>query len=194
MKQDIIIAGVGGQGILSIAAIIGHAVLENGLHIKQSEVHGMAQRGGAVHANIRISDQEIYSDVIPHGNADLILAVEPVEALRYLPWLSPDGWLVSNEVPFKNIPNYPDEEKVLGFIKNREHHFLFDARKIAEEHGSARAVNMAMLGAASEFLKLPEASLEESIRVRFSQKGEKVIESNLNVFKSSRRLVENNIC
>ena len=107
MKKDIILAGVGGQGILSIAATIGFAAIEAGLHIKQSEVHGMSQRGGDVQSHLRLSDSEIASDLIPFGKADMIISVEPMESLRYLPMLSPDGWLITNTTPFINIPNYP---------------------------------------------------------------------------------------
>jgi len=108
MKCDVILAGVGGQGILSIAATIGLAAVERGLFLKQSEVHGMSQRGGDVQSHLRISDSEIHSDLIPHGGADLIISVEPMEALRYLPWLAPEGWVITNSVPYINIPDYPD--------------------------------------------------------------------------------------
>ena len=112
MKKDIILSGVGGQGILSIAAVIGQAALKDGLYLKQAEVHGMSQRGGDVQSNLRLSDRPIASDLIPTGKCDLIISLEPMEALRYLPYLSPEGWLVTNAVPFVNIPNYPAEEAV----------------------------------------------------------------------------------
>ncbi|MCD4681496.1 MAG: 2-oxoacid:acceptor oxidoreductase family protein, partial [Bacteroidales bacterium] len=105
MKKDIILAGVGGQGILSIAAIIGYAAVNTGLFLKQAEVHGMSQRGGDVQSNLRLSDKEIASDLIPKGKADLIISVEPMESLRYLPWLSTEGWLITNTNPYINIPN-----------------------------------------------------------------------------------------
>ena len=106
-KKDIILAGVGGQGILSIATVIGWAALDQNLHLKQAEVHGMSQRGGDVQSNLRLSRERIWSDLIPKGGCDLILSLEPMEALRYLPWLAPDGWIVTNTTPFVNIPNYP---------------------------------------------------------------------------------------
>ena len=105
MKTDIILSGVGGQGILSIATIIGEAATRMGLTLKQAEVHGMSQRGGDVQSILRLSDGPIASDLIPFGSADLILSLEPMEALRYLPYLSQEGWFISSSAPFKNIPN-----------------------------------------------------------------------------------------
>jgi indolepyruvate ferredoxin oxidoreductase beta subunit len=110
MKNDIILSGVGGQGILSIAAAIGLAAVESELFLKQSEVHGMSQRGGDVQSHLRLSDKSIASDLIPYGRADLIISVEPMESLRYLPWLSKDGWLVTSSNPYINIPDYPPPE------------------------------------------------------------------------------------
>ena len=114
MKKDIILSGVGGQGILSIATVIGWAALEENLHLKQAEVHGMSQRGGDVQSNLRLSSEPIFSDLIPKGECDLILSLEPMEALRYLPWLSRAGWIVTNTTPFVNIPNYPAIEDVMA--------------------------------------------------------------------------------
>ena len=145
MKKDIILAGVGGQGILSIAAVIGKAALNSGLQLKQAEVHGMSQRGGDVHSNLRISDHEIYSDLIPYGSADLIISVEPMEALRYLPWLSKNGWLISNNVPHINIPDYPEMQKVYQTIESIGHHVLISADQMAKYLGMARSANMVIV-------------------------------------------------
>ncbi len=131
MKSDIILSGVGGQGILSIAATIGMAALENHLHLKQAEVHGMSQRGGAVQSHLRISEKEIASDLIPLGKADLIISVEPMESLRYLPWLSENGWLVTNTTPFANIPDYPDMKEVLAEIEMLPHQIAINADEIS---------------------------------------------------------------
>ena len=108
MKKDIILAGVGGQGILSIATIIGEAATNANVQLKQAEVHGMSQRGGDVQSNLRLSNEEIYSDLIPKGKADMIIAMEPMEALRYADCLSADGVIITSSAPFVNIPNYPD--------------------------------------------------------------------------------------
>src|SRR5512133_709164 len=163
MKKDIILAGVGGQGILSIAAVIGMAALNSGLQLKQAEVHGMSQRGGDVHSNLRIADHEIFSDLIAYGKADLIISAEPMESLRYLPWLSKDAWLVTNSQPFFNIPNYPDPELLLSEIEKFPFHILLNADDIAKEVGNVKASNMVILGGASPFLYLEISSLELAI-------------------------------
>lgn len=149
MKKDIILAGVGGQGILSIAATIGTAALSTGLFLKQAEVHGMSQRGGDVQSNLRISDREIASDLIPQGKADMIISVEPMESLRYLPMLSPDGWLVTNTKPYINIRNYPEMDKLMAEIEAQPRHIALDADEIARQMGSPKSANMVILGAAS---------------------------------------------
>jgi indolepyruvate ferredoxin oxidoreductase, beta subunit len=193
MKKDIILAGVGGQGIVSIAAVIGYAALEAGFFLKQSEVHGMSVRGGDVQSNLRISDQEIASDLIPCGKADLIIAVEPLESLRYLPYLGPDGWVITNTKPFVNIPEYPDMEKVMTEIQKLPHHVALDAEEIAKKTGSAKAANTVILGAASPFLGMEYSKLEDAIRFIFRNKGEEIIELNLQALKAGRELADQNI-
>jgi indolepyruvate ferredoxin oxidoreductase beta subunit len=149
MKNDIILAGVGGQGILSIAAAIGLAAVANDLFLKQSEVHGMSQRGGDVQSHLRLSDKPVSSDLIPYGKAELIISMEPMESLRYLPWLSEKGWLVTNSNPFINIPDYPETEEIIREIKKIRNHIIIDADAIAKYSGSARSGNIVILGAAS---------------------------------------------
>jgi len=184
MKKDIILAGVGGQGILSIAACIGLAAVDNGLFLKQAEVHGMSQRGGAVQSNLRLSDKEIASDLIPYGQADLIISVEPLESLRYLPWLRSDGWLITSSNAFVNIPNYPDKEAVKAEIKKIKNHIFIDAEAIAKELGSVRSANMVMLGAAAPFLEMPFEQIEKAIAKLFGNKGEAVVELNQKAMKA----------
>lgn len=190
MKKDIILAGVGGQGILSIAAIIGTAAVSSGLYVKQAEVHGMSQRGGDVQSNLRLSSAPIASDLIPFGKADMIISVEPMESLRYLPLLAPDGWLITNTTPFVNIPNYPDVTDVLKEVARVKHHIIIDADKMATEAGSARSANVVILGAASPFLDIPMEILEKAIRAIFGRKGEEVVNSNLNALRSGRQLAD----
>lgn len=186
MKSDIILSGVGGQGILSIAATIGMAALENNLYLKQAEVHGMSQRGGAVQSHLRISENEIASDLIPLGKADLIISVEPMESLRYLPWLSEKGWLVTNTTPFVNIPDYPDMKLLIAEIEKLSHHIAINADEIARQVKSPRSSNMVMLGAASPFLDIPYESLEKGIQKIFGRKGEKIVQLNIEALKAGR--------
>jgi len=186
MKSDIILSGVGGQGILSIAAVVGMAALENNLFLKQAEVHGMSQRGGAVQSHLRISEKEIASDLIPLGKADLIISVEPMESLRYLPWLSEKGWLVTNTTPFINIPDYPDMKDLLAEIEKLSHHVAINADEIARHVKSPRSSNIVMLGAASPFLDIPYESLENGIRKIFGRKGEKIVQLNKDALKAGK--------
>jgi indolepyruvate ferredoxin oxidoreductase beta subunit len=186
MKCDIILAGVGGQGILSIAATIGLAAVEKNLFLKQAEVHGMSQRGGDVQSHLRLSDTEIHSDLIPHGSADLIISVEPMEALRYLPWLSADGWIVTNSVPYVNINDYPAADDVITELGKQPHVIIIDADAIARDLGSSKSGNMVILGAASTFISLPFESLENAIRQLFRRKGEEVVDLNLKALRAGR--------
>jgi len=193
MKNDIILAGVGGQGILTIAAAIGLAAVENNLYIKQAEVHGMSQRGGDVQSHLRLSDNEISSDLIPYGGANLILSVEPMEALRYLPWLSGNGYLVTSSNPFVNIPEYPETDDILSEVKKLHNNIIIDAEQVARDAGSARAANIVMLGAASHFIAVPYFSLENSIRTLFGKKGDEIVELNLKALKAGKDIVDLNI-
>ncbi len=190
MKSDIILSGVGGQGILSIAAVIGMASLENNLFLKQAEVHGMSQRGGAVQSHLRISDKAIASDLIPEGRADLIISVEPMESLRYLPWLSQKGWLVTNTTPFVNIPDYPEMETLIAEIEKVPQHITINADEIARKVKSPRSSNIVMLGAASPFIDIPYQSLENGIKKIFERKGEKIVQFNIDALNAGREFSE----
>ena len=190
MKTDIILSGVGGQGILSIAAAIGEAALKEGLYMKQAEVHGMSQRGGDVQSNLRLSDQPIASDLIPLGHADLIISLEPMESLRYLPYLNKEGWLVTNSQPFINIPNYPDMEKVNAELAKLPHKVVLDVEAIAKEAGSVRAANIVMLGAATPFLGLEYEKIEEGVRNIFARKGEEIVAMNLKALKAGYEIAQ----
>lgn len=190
MKTDIIIAGVGGQGILTIAACIGMAAMKGNLYMKQSEVHGMSQRGGAVQSNLRISDHEISSDLIPLGQADLIIAVEPMESLRYLPWLSAYGYLVTNTTPVKNIDDYPELNELLEAVRSVKNHIVIDADNIARDIGSIRSSNIVMLGAATPYINLKYQTFEDGITGVFGRKGKEVTEVNLRALKAGREFSE----
>ncbi len=186
MKKDIILAGVGGQGILSIAACIGLAALREGLQLKQAEVHGMSQRGGAVQSHLRISDSPIASDIISEGRANIILSVEPMEALRYLPMLASDGWVVTSINPFVNIPNYPLLDDILREIWKCHHYVTVDADDMAKNAGSIKAANMVMLGAASPLLGLTATSLEAGVSELFAAKGQAIVDLNIKAFRAGR--------
>jgi len=187
MKQDIILAGVGGQGILSIAYIIDNAALADGLAFKQAEVHGMAQRGGAVQSHMRLSDGTIWSDLIPKGEADMIMSVEPLEAVRYFDFLRPDGIVITSSTPFRNIPDYPDLDKVLDAVRKAPRSVVLDSEKLAKEAGTVKAQNIVLLGAASSFLILKEASLLRTIETLFRGRGPTVLEANLKAFELGKK-------
>ena len=187
VKQDIILAGVGGQGILSIAFVIDSAALEDGLRLKQAEVHGMAQRGGAVTSHLRLSRKPIFSDLVPKGRADLILSVEPLEALRYLEYLAPGGKVISSSAPYKNIPDYPEVGSVLAKLREFPSSVVIDSEKLAKEAGSSRAQNIVMLGAASPFLIIKEESLRKYVEVLFKARGETIVQTNLKAFELGRK-------
>lgn len=186
MKTDIILAGVGGQGILTIATIIGYAAIKADLNLKQAEVHGMSQRGGDVQSHLRISDREIFSDLIPYNQADMILSVEPMESLRYIPYLSEKGWLITNDKPVLNIPNYPDLEKVFSEIGLIENSLLINADDLAKQIDAPRSMNIIMLGAASNHIDIPYEYFCEGIKTIFSRKGENIIEQNLRALETGK--------
>ena len=183
MKKDIILCGVGGQGILSIATIIGEAATKAGLHLKQAEVHGMSQRGGDVQSNLRLSTEPIYSDLIAMGGTDVVISMEPMEALRYLPYLSKNGTIVTSSKPFINIPDYPDETALQAELDSLPSVVKMDIESIAKDAGNARGANMVLLGMAAPFIEIVTVDqLREAIAVIFARKGEKIVESNLKAF------------
>ena len=180
MKTDIILCGVGGQGILSIATIIGEAAMKEGLYIKQAEVHGMSQRGGDVQSNLRLSSSPIHSDLIGNGQANVIISMEPMEALRYLPYLNKEtGWIITSSVPFVNIPNYPDMEQINSEYANMKNAISIDIEKLAKDNGIPRSANVILLGAALKALGIDREMVENAIRTVFGRKGESVVEANI---------------
>lgn len=186
MKTDIVLAGVGGQGILSIATILANAALSENLHIKQAEVHGMSQRGGDVHSMLRLSSDPIASDLIRRGTADLVVSLEPMEALRYVPFLSKKGWIVTNTVPFLNIEKYPEMETVMADLERHGNVVAFDVDTVAKEVASPRTSNMVLLGAASPFIELDADAIERAIATVFGPKGDAIVEMNVKAFRAGR--------
>lgn len=184
MIKNIILSGVGGQGILTIASIIDLAAMHSGLNVKQAEVHGMSQRGGDVQSNLRISDEEIYSDLIPKGKADIILSMEPLEALRYLPYLQKDGIIITASGFFKNIPNYPDENEIINAIKNSGFKYiLIDSDEIAKNL-SPRSLNVVIAGAVAPIIGIDSNVMKESVKELFAAKGEDVVAMNVKAFET----------
>ena len=191
MHKNVILAGVGGQGVLTLAGIIDHAAMQSGLLIKQAEVHGMSQRGGAVQSHLRISDQEIFSDLIPKGKADMIISLEVMEALRYIPYLADGGIILTATEMVKNIPNYPDEEGIMDQIKNSGFkHIFVDARNTAIEAGSAKAENVVMVGLASKFLGIEKKQFQNSLKELFASKGDDIVNMNLKAFDLGEELAK----
>ena len=186
MQKNIILAGVGGQGILSIAFVIDHAAMDAGFNFKQAEVHGMAQRGGAVQSNLRYGDAEIWSDIIPTGKADMILAVEPLEALRYRQFLRPGGWVVASTTPFVNIPNYPESDTLLAELAQIENIVLVDTAHFARAAGNRRSQNMVTVGAASPLLDFADERMLAFVEKLFARKGEKTVRVNQRAFRFGR--------
>jgi len=188
MKYDIVLCGVGGQGGISVSVVIAKAAMAEGLKVKQSEVHGMSQRGGEVLAHLRLADTEPASPTIPHGTASLILSFEPLEGLRYLPWLNAKtGVLVSATKPLINMSAYPEPAVVMAELDALPNKVLLDADAIAREAGNAKAGNMVLVGAASKLLPVKEESLKQAIRELFARKGEAVVEANLKAFEYGRK-------
>jgi indolepyruvate ferredoxin oxidoreductase beta subunit len=189
MKQDVVLAGVGGQGVLSVAAVLAEAARRQGLVVRQGEVHGMSQRGGAVQATLRLADRPIEGDLVARGAVDLILGAEPVEALRYLEYLAPGGRLVTAADPYENVPDYPPIEEVLAAVRAVPGSIVVEAAALAREAGSGRVANVVMVGAASAFLPLPAEVIEACLRDGFAAKGERVVAANLRAFALGRAAV-----
>jgi len=190
MKINIILSGVGGQGILTIAAVLDTAALDQDLFVKQSEIHGMSQRGGAVNSHVRISDKEIYSDIIPTGAAEIILSVEPMELLRQLPFLKKNGWLITDSKTFENILDYPKKDNLYKQIKSHPNHLIINATDEAKKIGNSKVANMILLGAASALIPLPEESLLNAIKKLFKNKSKKILQLNIEAFEKGKELAK----
>lgn len=182
MKKDIVLCGVGGDGIVSVAKIISDAALNMGMNLKQSEIHGMSQRGGSVFSHLRLSDEPIFADVIPEGKADIILSSEPMEALRYLPWLDKEGWVITNSDPFVNINNYPDIENVYAELSKLKNVVAFNANEVAKQI-KARP-NMVLLGATIPYLGIELSKVEAAIANIFGKKGQDVVDLNIEAVRA----------
>ncbi len=192
MTTNIILAGVGGQGILTLAGVLDLACLNNNFLFKQSEIHGMSQRGGSVHSHVRISENTIYSDIIPLKGADAIVATEPMELLRYLHYLKPEGWLITDNETVENIRSYPDKESLFELIAQHKNHLIVNATEQARKIGNANISNMILLGILSQFVPLKERGLKAAIKTLFEHKGERIVQMNIDAFEIGITLVPDN--
>jgi indolepyruvate ferredoxin oxidoreductase beta subunit len=187
--HGIVISGVGGQGALSLAQILLEALRRTGLQALQSEIHGMSQRGGSVHAHVSYADFPITSPIIDEGCADLLIALEPLEALRHVALLRMDGALVVSEEPQTAMEGYPPLDDVYAALKAVPGAHLLDTEDLARRLHHRQAGGMALLGMASHFLPVSEAIWREVITERFAAKGPRVTEKNLEAFDEGRGLV-----
>ncbi|MBE2252839.1 MAG: indolepyruvate oxidoreductase subunit beta [Myxococcus sp.] len=183
MNFDLVLCGVGGQGVLSTAYVIDHAAVDAGLHFKQPEIHGMSQRGGAVSAQVRLGSAPIASDLISAGEARAVLSVEPLESLRYLSLLSKDGWVFTDVTPLKNMADYPDTAKLYEVLFSLPRVVAVNATRLAARAGASKAQNMVVLGAAASLLPFAVELLEKHLRALFQVKGEHVVKANLKAFQ-----------
>lgn len=186
MKFDVVVAGVGGQGVVSLAAMGAEAARRAGFHVKQTEEHGMAQRGGSVSAQLRIGDGVVHSELIPSGTADLVLSMEPLESLRYLPMLSRRGTVVAAAEPVVNFEAYPPIDAVLAHLRAMSGCLVIEADRLAREAGSTRVTNTVLLGAASHLFPIQAEGFEETLEAAFRPRGEKMLRANLAGFRLGR--------
>jgi indolepyruvate ferredoxin oxidoreductase beta subunit len=187
MKHDIVMIGVGGQGILTMAYLFDNAAVARGMHVKQAEIHGMAQRGGAVFTHVRISDEPVTSDLIPEGKADMILSMEPLEVQRYLNFLSPKGMIITSNQAFHNISNYPDEKLMMDALFHLGSVAIVDSKRIATLGGASQGQNMAMVGMALPWLPFEVSDFAPYVHKLLGRKGDEIVNSNVKVIELGAR-------
>lgn len=179
MKADVVLCGVGGQGVLTVAGLLAEAARRRGLHVRQGEIHGMSQRGGAVEATLRMSDAPIAGPQIGRGRVDLLIATEPLEALRNVDRLAPSGVAVAATDPVDDIDGYPDLDELLDRLRALPRAVLVPAGALARKAGAVKAANVVVVGAALPFLPLDAEGVESVIRDAFAARGERLVEANL---------------
>lgn len=187
MATNVIFAGVGGQGVILASKVLMEVAREAGFDVKESEVHGMAQRGGSVECNVRIDDR-VYSPLIPKGGADYVVSFELLEAMRKIDYLAPDGWLIVNRLQVDPAPvktgamEYPDniEEWITANIPNQR---VIETKDLLREAGNKKALNIVMLGVLSNYLGFSEEAWHQAIR---NQVKEKFLDLNLKAFDLGR--------
>jgi indolepyruvate ferredoxin oxidoreductase beta subunit len=194
---NIYISGVGGQGIIKTSTVIGEAAMKSRMPVVMSEVHGMAQRGGGVSTELKIGDS--YSPIIENGSADILISFEPVEALRAIPKISNNTYVIVNKSPIypfnlreSEIP-YPDIEIILEELNNKSREvFALDANKIANESGHPLSMNMVMLGSVTAINGFPlkKEIIIDSMKVNLPEKS---LDINLKAFENGFSFVKSRI-
>ncbi|AAM31790.1 Indolepyruvate oxidoreductase, subunit [Methanosarcina mazei Go1] len=190
-KLDLLITGVGGQGAILASDIIGKAAVISGIPIRAAETHGMAQRGGSVVNHIRLGSD--LGSMIPKKGADIMLALEPMEAVRYLDFLKDGGVIIVNTqsiIPVtvtSGLSKYPEVQEILDALSEKYVVKAFNADELAHEAGSRLAMNVAMVGAVSGYLPISKEVLLESVKVLVPKK---TIEINIRAFEMGREEVE----
>lgn len=187
----LVVAGVGGQGALTIAQIILGAAWMDGYHVLQSEVHGMSQRGGEVSAHIIFSKDPVMSPTIEEGDADLLLGLEPLETLRHLTYLKKEANIITSITTIENMENYPTSKKILNLLKSIDGVIMIDSDLIAEEIHFSHGGNITLLGYASNYLPVNGEVWDKAIKERFKNKGNKIVDKNLLAFKTGKKLISN---
>lgn len=191
---NVVIVGVGGQGVLLTSKIIAETALEQGLDVKQSEVHGMAQRGGSVISHVRFG-KKVYSPIVSEGDADLLIGFEPLETARYIHYLKKDGIVIYNTYRISSITvsigaeKYPEDiDEIIK--KNAKKVYPLDGTKLAVEAGDKRALNIVLLGASLKYLPLNKnivlKAIENSVKGKALEINKKAFELGLELFKNAK--------
>jgi len=190
MVTSILLVGVGGQGTILASNVLAKGLVEAGYDVKMSEVHGMAQRGGSVTTQIRFGDK-VYAPTIGLGEADVLVAFELMEALRYIEYLKPDGKVIVNNLEIPSAPilagrvDYP--EGILEELQSKADTIVIDAVKIAKELGNERAMNIVLFGALSKILNLDDIDWESVIS---STVKPQYVDLNIKAYRAGRNILK----
>ena len=189
---NIVLSGVGGQGVILASKILSSAAIESGLDVKQSEVHGMSQRGGSVTSHVRIGSK-VYSPLVVEGEADIVLGFELLEAERNKHWVKKGGIIIYNKLKVNPITvsagmaEYPDNlEEKLNKLDSKV--FGIDAFELAKNAGNPKAANVVLVGAASNFIPIKEEVWEEVLKKVVPAK---VLDVNIKAFNAGKNCIQN---
>ena len=188
MSCKIIVSGVGGQGAITIAQLILGAAFKDNLYALQSEVHGMSQRGGAVNAHVIVSSMEVFSPVVMAGDGDILISLEPLETLRYLPLLKSGAHVIAAMEPVVNMDNYPEREELMGALARIPGVQLIDTETHSRALNAKKSGNIILLGVAARHMGIASARWREALTERFAGKGEAIITKNIEAFECGYQL------